>query len=72
MATFQDSNCDVYALAKTSSDAQIMLEALETGTDGVLLKTEDPKEVSNRTPYQFYSVFSNVGELSTHDLLGGR
>lgn len=47
MAAFQESNCDVYAVTKTSSDAQIMLEALETGTDGVLLQTEDPKEVSN-------------------------
>jgi 3-dehydroquinate synthase class II len=32
------------AAAECASDARVMLEALETGTHGVVLRTEDPAE----------------------------
>ena len=45
VAAFQDSNTAVFATASTASDAQVYLEALEKGTDGIVLQTEDPAEV---------------------------
>jgi hypothetical protein len=45
VAAFQDSNTALYATASTASDAQVYLEALEMGTDGVVLHTDDPLEV---------------------------
>lgn len=45
MATFQPLSSDLFAVAKSFSEARVMFEALETGTDGVLLRTEDPLEV---------------------------
>lgn len=45
VAAFQDSNTALYATAKTARDAQVYLEALEKGTDGIVLQTEDPAEV---------------------------
>ncbi len=32
-------------MATSASDARVMLEALETGTAGVVLKTDDPLQV---------------------------
>lgn len=45
MAAFQDSSTALYATASTATDAQAYLEALEKGTDGVVLHTDDPSEV---------------------------
>lgn len=45
VAAFQASDSAVYATASTASDAQVYLEALEMGTDGVVLRTDDPSEI---------------------------
>lgn len=45
VAAFQDSNIAVFATANTARDAQVYLQALEKGTDGIVLQTEDPAEV---------------------------
>lgn len=45
MAAFQDSRTALYATASTATDAQVYLEALEKGTDGVVLQTDDISEV---------------------------
>lgn len=45
----QDSR--LLAVAATSKDAEAMLEALETGTDGVVLRTEDPAETRRLAAY---------------------
>jgi 3-dehydroquinate synthase class II len=41
----QGKRAKLLATAKTAADARLMLEALESGTDGVVLRTEDPAEV---------------------------
>jgi len=45
VAAFQHHSTTVYATASTSSEAQVYLEALEKGTDGIVLQTDDPREV---------------------------
>jgi len=45
VAAFQDSSTALYATASTAADAQAYFEALEKGTDGVVLHTDDPSEV---------------------------
>lgn len=45
VAAFQDSRTALYATASTATDAQVYLEALEKGTDGVVLQTDDISEV---------------------------
>lgn len=45
VAAFQDSSTALFATANTACDAQVYLEALEKGTDGIVLQTEDPAEV---------------------------
>ena len=34
-------------MVKTAAEGRVMLEALEAGTAGVVLNTEDPLEVQN-------------------------
>ena len=45
VASFQDKQAHLFAAATSASDAQVMMEALETGVAGVLLRTADPTEV---------------------------
>lgn len=45
VAAAQATPACLIAATSTASSARVMLEALETGTDGVLLKTNDPLEV---------------------------
>jgi 3-dehydroquinate synthase class II len=45
VAAFQGSGTALYATASTASDAQVYFEALEMGTDGVVLHTDDPSEI---------------------------
>jgi 3-dehydroquinate synthase class II len=45
VAAFQHHGTTVYATASTLSEAQVYLEALEKGTDGIVLQTDDPREV---------------------------
>lgn len=45
VAAFQDSSTALYATASTATDAQAYFEALERGTDGVVLHTDDPSQV---------------------------
>ena len=45
MAAFQGQPATLFGVAKTARDARILLEALEIGTDGVVLRTDDAAEV---------------------------
>ena len=40
-ALLQDKPAQLMGVAATASDGQVLLEALETGTAGVVLRTED-------------------------------
>ncbi|XP_058084237.1 uncharacterized protein LOC131231892 isoform X2 [Magnolia sinica] len=51
VAAFQGSLKTVFAVAKTPSEAQIFLEALEQGLDGVVLKVEDMGDVLELKDY---------------------
>lgn len=47
VAAFQEhgGSTALYATANSAVDAQVYLEALQKGTDGVVLHTDDPSEV---------------------------
>lgn len=45
VAAFQGKRGKLFGIAHTAKDAQVLLEALEVGTDGVVLSTDDPAEV---------------------------
>ena len=45
VAAFQGQPASLFGVAKSAKDARILLEALEVGTDGVLLRTNDAQEV---------------------------
>ncbi|CAA0828435.1 Unknown protein [Striga hermonthica] len=45
VAAIQGSRKKVFAVSRTSSEAQMFLEALEHGLDGVVLKTEDIESI---------------------------
>lgn len=45
VAAFAGSERALLAVASTASEARVFLEALETGTDGIVLRTRDPNEV---------------------------
>lgn len=47
MAAFQSGAGKLMGVAGCAADARVMLEALETGTTGVLLRTQDPLQVCN-------------------------
>ncbi|KAL3525952.1 hypothetical protein ACH5RR_014324 [Cinchona calisaya] len=51
VAAFQGSQRMVMAISKTPSEAQIFLEALEQGLDGVVLKVEDVKAILELKEY---------------------
>jgi 3-dehydroquinate synthase class II len=45
VAAFQGKPGKLFAACATANEARLMFEALEEGTDGVLLQTNDPAEV---------------------------
>jgi 3-dehydroquinate synthase class II len=45
VAAFQPGPGQLMGVAGSAADARVMLEALEAGTAGVLLRTEDPLQV---------------------------
>jgi 3-dehydroquinate synthase class II len=47
VASFQSSAGKLMGVASSAADARVMLEALETGTAGVLLRTQDPVQVGD-------------------------
>ncbi|CAD7694954.1 unnamed protein product [Ostreobium quekettii] len=51
VASFQDQDSELFAAVASASDAQVMMEALETGVAGVLLRTSDPVEVRQLSSY---------------------
>ncbi|KAL5992174.1 hypothetical protein ACLOJK_013089 [Asimina triloba] len=51
VAAFQGSQKTVFAVAKSPSEAQIFLEALEQGLGGVILKAEDAEDVLTLKDY---------------------
>ena len=40
----QDTAAELVAVASSAADARVMLEALEAGTAGALLRTNDPEQ----------------------------
>ena len=46
VASFQGKAATLFGVANTSQDARTLLEALEIGTDGVVLRSNEPAEVS--------------------------
>jgi 3-dehydroquinate synthase class II len=46
VAAFQPGPGQLLGVATSAADARVMLEALEAGTAGVLLRTEDPLQAS--------------------------
>ncbi|XP_071913091.1 uncharacterized protein [Coffea arabica] len=51
VAAFQGSQRTVLAISKTPSEAQVFLEALEHGLDGVVLKVDDAKAILELKDY---------------------
>jgi 3-dehydroquinate synthase class II len=45
----QGSEGKMLPVARSAEDAKVMLEALEAGTDGVVLATDDPSQVVRQT-----------------------
>ena len=45
LSCVQGSSACLLPVARSAADARVMLEALETGTDGAVLRTEDPAQV---------------------------
>lgn len=45
MRCLQGSDACLLPVARSAADARVMLEALEAGTDGAVLQTEDPAQV---------------------------
>lgn len=45
VAAYQSLPTTLLAVAKSAADSQVMLEALEIGTDGVVLETAEPEEI---------------------------
>lgn len=44
----QDNPGRLLGMVNNAAEARVMLEALEAGTSGVVLKTEDPLQVADR------------------------
>lgn len=51
VAAFQGKPAALLGIATSASDARVMLEALEAGTAGVVLKTDDPLQVRELAAY---------------------
>eukprot|EP00878_Enallax_costatus_P032812 GHUV01036105.1.p1 GENE.GHUV01036105.1~~GHUV01036105.1.p1 ORF type:complete len:487 (+),score=137.32 GHUV01036105.1:487-1947(+) len=51
VATFQASEGKLLGVATSAADARVMLEALEAGTAGVVLRTDDPVQVKQLSAY---------------------
>ncbi|CAM6081822.1 unnamed protein product [Calypogeia fissa] len=45
IAAFQETSTTLFATAENAQEARLYFEALERGTDGVVLQTEDPSEI---------------------------
>jgi 3-dehydroquinate synthase class II len=45
VTAFQGCSTSLYAVANSASEAQLYVEALGKGTDGIVLQTEDPSQV---------------------------
>ncbi|GLJ07620.1 hypothetical protein SUGI_0071040 [Cryptomeria japonica] len=66
VAAFQGSGTSIFTVAKTFQDAQVFLEALEKGMDGVVLHTDDINDILKLKGYLDRKVDSkNVTKLST-------
>lgn len=46
VATFQGQPATLFGVARSADDAKVLLKALEVGTDGVVLRTDSPAEVT--------------------------
>lgn len=51
VATFQDKPARLLGMVKSAAEGRVMLEALEAGTAGVVLNTEDPLQVRELAAY---------------------
>jgi 3-dehydroquinate synthase class II len=64
VAAFDDSKTSLYATANTASDAQVYLEALNKGTDGVVMNTDDPQQIyALRVINEFLSLYNVISLL---------
>lgn len=45
VAAFAGSGRELFAVARDAAEARVMFEALEVGVDGIVLRTDDPREV---------------------------
>lgn len=45
VAAYQSLPTTLFAVSKSAADSEVMLEALEIGTDGVVLETANPEEI---------------------------
>lgn len=50
-------------MVKTAAEGRVMLEALEAGTAGVVLRTEDPLQVQG-LPWQHQCLFKAQGLMN--------
>eukprot|EP00884_Botryococcus_braunii_P019779 jgi/Botrbrau1/6485/Bobra.0034s0058.1 len=64
VASFQGKRAKLLAMVKTAADAKVMLGALESGTHGVVLHTEDPAEVRMLMDYVRERRDSNEARLT--------
>ena len=64
MASFQGKVATLFGVANSSQDARTLLEALEIGTDGVVLRSNDPTEVSGNVtqPYNMHLAKNTIAE----------
>lgn len=51
VASFQNIKTSFFAIARSAKEAQVFLESLEKGTDGIVLQTEDVTEVFELKAY---------------------
>ncbi|KAH7307346.1 hypothetical protein KP509_22G055100 [Ceratopteris richardii] len=51
VASFQNTQTSLYAVAKCAKEAQLFLESLEKGTDGIVIETDDAHEVLELKAY---------------------
>lgn len=54
VAAFQSGPGELLGVATTAADARVLLEALEAGTAGIVLKTEDPVQASLNSSMLWY------------------
>jgi hypothetical protein len=63
VAAFQPGPGQLLGVATSAADARVMMEALEAGTAGVLLRTEDPLQVRTTSGCMLTTCLCWLGQL---------